>query len=140
MGRALRAVVDRKAMGEMTITLDCDVLNADGGTRCASITGAWVALSLALNSLVRQRVIPAVASSRALLEMQFVDVWSTVPEPAVPQRRRSDIEQAAARQGKDLHKLADDFRDRLAPVRAAGDANARAPHRGARWCRRRWWG
>ncbi len=60
IGRSLRAVVDRKAMGEMTITLDCDVLNADGGTRCASITGAWVALSLALNSLVRQRVIATV--------------------------------------------------------------------------------
>jgi len=60
IGRSLRAVVDRKAMGEMTITLDCDVLNADGGTRCASITGAWVALSLAFNNLVRQRVIAAV--------------------------------------------------------------------------------
>jgi ribonuclease PH len=49
--------VDRKALGEMTVTLDCDVLNADGGTRCASITGAWVALSLALNKLVENRVI-----------------------------------------------------------------------------------
>ncbi len=48
IGRSLRAVIDRKALGEVTITLDCDVLNADGGTRCASITGAWVALSLAL--------------------------------------------------------------------------------------------
>ena len=44
IGRALRAVVDRSAMGEVTVTLDCDVLNADGGTRCAAITGAWVAL------------------------------------------------------------------------------------------------
>ena len=60
IGRSLRAVVDRKAMGEMTITLDCDVLNADGGTRCASITGAWVALSLAFRRLVEQRVIAAV--------------------------------------------------------------------------------
>ncbi len=60
IGRSLRAVVDRRALGEMTVTLDCDVLNADGGTRCASITGAWVALSLALHSLVRQRVLAAV--------------------------------------------------------------------------------
>jgi ribonuclease PH len=52
IGRALRAVVDRKALGEMTVTLDCDVLNADGGTRCASITGAYVALVLALRRLV----------------------------------------------------------------------------------------
>ena len=59
IGRSLRAVVDRKALGEMTITLDCDVLNADGGTRCASITGAWVALSLAVRTLVDNRVLAA---------------------------------------------------------------------------------
>ncbi len=57
IGRSLRAVVDRKALGEMTVTLDCDVLNADGGTRCAAITGAWVALSLALRTLQANRVI-----------------------------------------------------------------------------------
>ncbi len=57
IGRSLRAVVDRSAMGECSITLDCDVLNADGGTRCASITGAWVALSLAFRHLERDRVI-----------------------------------------------------------------------------------
>ncbi len=57
IGRSLRAVVDRKVLGEMTVTLDCDVLNADGGTRCAAITGAWVALSLALRSLEAARVI-----------------------------------------------------------------------------------
>ncbi len=57
IGRSLRAVVDRKRLGELTITLDCDVLNADGGTRCAAITGAWVALSLALNRLVEGRVL-----------------------------------------------------------------------------------
>ena len=57
IGRSLRAVVNRKALGEMTVTLDCDVLNADGGTRCAAITGAWVALSLALRKLVDSRVI-----------------------------------------------------------------------------------
>ena len=51
IGRSLRAVVDRTKMGEMTVTLDCDVLNADGGTRCASITGAWVALALAFRKL-----------------------------------------------------------------------------------------
>ncbi len=57
IGRSLRAVVDRKAMGEMTITLDCDVLNADGGTRCASITGAYVALSLAVRKLLASKVL-----------------------------------------------------------------------------------
>ncbi len=57
IGRSLRAVVDRSAMGECTVTLDCDVLNADGGTRCASITGAWVALSLAFRKMEASRVL-----------------------------------------------------------------------------------
>ena len=52
IGRALRAGVDRSALGERQITIDCDVLQADGGTRCASITGGWVALKLAVNKLM----------------------------------------------------------------------------------------
>src|SRR5271167_4251660 len=60
IGRSLRAVVNRAVMGEMTITLDCDVLNADGGTRCAAITGAWVALSLAFHHLVNSNVIKTI--------------------------------------------------------------------------------
>ena len=52
IGRSLRAVTDLKALGERQITLDCDVLQADGGTRCASITGAWVALYDACEQLV----------------------------------------------------------------------------------------
>jgi ribonuclease PH len=54
IGRALRAVVDLKALGERTITLDCDVLQADGGTRTASITGAYVALARACERLMRR--------------------------------------------------------------------------------------
>jgi ribonuclease PH len=54
IGRSLRGVVDFKALGERTIYLDCDVLQADGGTRCASITGAYVALALACASLREQ--------------------------------------------------------------------------------------
>eukprot|EP00903_Cladosiphon_okamuranus_P020203 g18543.t1 len=53
IGRALRAGVDRVALGERQITVDCDVLQADGGTRCASITGGWVALRLAVNKLMK---------------------------------------------------------------------------------------
>lgn len=52
IGRSLRAVVDLKKLGERQITLDCDVIQADGGTRTASISGAWVALRLAVNSLM----------------------------------------------------------------------------------------
>ena len=54
IGRSLRAVTDLKALGERQITLDCDVLQADGGTRCASITGAWVALFDACQKLVAE--------------------------------------------------------------------------------------
>ncbi|MFV0360934.1 ribonuclease PH [Tropicimonas sp.] len=53
IGRALRAGVDRVALGERQITVDCDVIQADGGTRCASITGGWVALRIAVNRLIR---------------------------------------------------------------------------------------
>ena len=54
IGRSLRACVDRVALGERVITLDCDVLQADGGTRCASITGAYVALVDAVNALMQR--------------------------------------------------------------------------------------
>lgn len=53
IGRSLRAGVDRVALGERQITIDCDVIQADGGTRCASITGGWVALRLAVNKLLK---------------------------------------------------------------------------------------
>ncbi len=52
IGRSLRAVVDLKALGERQITLDCDVIQADGGTRTASISGAWVALRIAVDKLI----------------------------------------------------------------------------------------
>ena len=57
IGRSLRAVVDMKKLGERQITLDCDVLQADGGTRTASISGAWVALRLAVNGLLESGAI-----------------------------------------------------------------------------------
>jgi ribonuclease PH len=58
IGRSLRSVTELRGLGERTITLDCDVLQADGGTRCAAITGACVALAMALGKLVRERTIP----------------------------------------------------------------------------------
>ena len=57
IGRSLRAGVDRLALGERQITVDCDVIQADGGTRCASITGGWVALKLAINKLLKTGVL-----------------------------------------------------------------------------------
>jgi ribonuclease PH len=53
IGRSLRAGVDRLSLGERQITIDCDVIQADGGTRCASITGGWVALRIAIDELLK---------------------------------------------------------------------------------------
>ena len=58
IGRSLRAAVDLSLLGERTIAVDCDVLSADGGTRVASITGAWVALALAIEKLVASGALP----------------------------------------------------------------------------------
>ena len=78
IGRALRACVDRAALGERTITLDCDVLQADGGTRTAAITGAYVALADAAASLQRRNIIrrnPVVGAIAAV----SVGVYRGVP-------------------------------------------------------------
>ena len=69
IGRALRACVDMKKLGSVSITIDCDVLQGDGGTRTASVTGGFVALSLALYKLVQDGVVP---------EMPLVDCVSAV--------------------------------------------------------------
>jgi ribonuclease PH len=71
IGRSLRAVVDTKKLGERQIFLDCDVIQADGGTRCASITGAYVALALACRKLVKQGLL---TTSPILSEVAAVSV------------------------------------------------------------------
>jgi ribonuclease PH len=75
IGRSLRAVVDMEALGERTVWLDCDVLQADGGTRCASICGAWVALHQAMSALVAREAIPALPlrDSIAAVSVGMVD-------------------------------------------------------------------
>ncbi len=78
IGRSLRAVVDLKKLGERTIHLDCDVLQADGGTRCASICGAWVAVADAVNGLLESGALtesPLTGSVAAV----SVGVWQGVP-------------------------------------------------------------
>jgi ribonuclease PH len=75
IGRSLRAIVDLKALGERTITIDCDVLQADAGTRCAAITGGYVALVLALRTLVdgTHLLRPPVRSPVAAVSVGIVD-------------------------------------------------------------------
>src|SRR2546427_1310410 len=80
--------------------------------------GEGIAIKIRLAEV--QRLIPAVAASPSVLEMQFVDMWTTTTPAGQPLRRRSDILEAAARQGRDLNKLANDFRDRLALIRDVG--------------------
>lgn len=78
IGRSLRAVVDRRKLGEFTIQIDCDVLQADGGTRCASITGAWVALRDAVDKMLRENLIeedPILAQVSAV----SVGMWEGEP-------------------------------------------------------------
>ena len=70
IGRSLRGVVDFKALGERTVWIDCDVLTADGGTRCASITGGYVALALALKAAKAEA---ALAGSIAAISVGMVD-------------------------------------------------------------------
>lgn len=71
IGRSLRAVVDTRLLGERQIYIDCDVIQADGGTRCASITGAYVALALACRKLVKNAIIK---TSPILSEVAAVSV------------------------------------------------------------------
>jgi ribonuclease PH len=75
IGRSLRAVVDMKLLGERQIFLDCDVIQADGGTRCASITGAYVALALACRKLMKNSVIKTspILSEVAAVSVGIVD-------------------------------------------------------------------
>jgi ribonuclease PH len=75
IGRSMRTVVDTKLMGERQIYLDCDVIQADGGTRCASITGAYVALALACRKMVKQGTFKAnpISSEVAAVSVGIID-------------------------------------------------------------------
>ena len=78
IGRSLRAIVDTKLLGERQIFIDCDVIQADGGTRCASISGAYVALALACRKLVKNSIIK---TSPILSEVAAVSVGVIEGEP-----------------------------------------------------------
>ena len=80
IGRSLRAVVDTKILGERQIFIDCDVIQADGGTRCASITGAFVALSLACKKLMRTGL---VRKSPVLSEVAAISVGIMAGTPVL---------------------------------------------------------
>ncbi len=87
IGRSLRAVVDTKLLGERQIFIDCDVIQADGGTRCASITGAYVALALACRKLVTKGV---VKTSPILSEVAAVSVGIVENTPILDLKYEED--------------------------------------------------
>jgi ribonuclease PH len=91
IGRALRAVVDLKALGERTITIDCDVLQADGGTRTASITGAYVALVDAVNTLVRKGALRE-SPIHGQVAAVSVGIWAGAPVVDLDYAEDSDAE------------------------------------------------
>ena len=126
IGRSLRAVVDLKALGERTVVLDCDVLQADGGTRSAAITGAFVALCLALEPLQRQEIIEVMpvrdqvaavsvglAGERLLLDLDYQeDSTAQVDANFVATGRGELVEvQATGEEGPFARQLLSDMLD-----------------------------
>ena len=91
IGRALRAVVDPKALGERTVTIDCDVLQADGGTRTASITGGYVALVDAIDALVRKGALRE-SPIHGQVAAVSVGIWSGAPVLDLDYAEDSDAE------------------------------------------------
>lgn len=113
IGRSLRAVVDLRALGERTVTLDCDVIDADGGTRTASVSGAMVALAIALDSMSRKQLIgPGVL--RGLASAVSVGIVRGAPLLDLEYREDSAAEM-------DLNLVADE-RGRIIELQASSEA------------------
>ena len=136
IGRSLRAVVDLDRLGERTLWVDCDVLEADGGTRCASITGAWVAAHLALQGIGRTA---ALRDSIAAISVGIVD-GVPVLDLLYVEDSRADVDMNVVMTGSDglvevqgtaegtpfpradLNSLLDLAHHGMAPLRAAQEA------------------
>ena len=131
IGRSLRAVVDRDALGENTITIDCDVLQADGGTRTAAITGGYVALALAAAQLVKNRRIArnpvhgqvaavsvGIFRGQAVLDLDYVeDSEAETDMNVVMNEARGFVEVQGTAEG---HALQRSELDRLLELAAVG--------------------
>lgn len=126
IGRSLRQAVDMKKLGERTITLDCDVLQADGGTRTASITGAYVALCLAINKLIKSSLLqenPLIAQiaaisagiveNKPMLDLCYIEDSSAMTDMNMVMNQRGEfIELQGTAEGKpfsnrDLNRILD---------------------------------
>ncbi len=93
IGRALRASVDMQALGERLITLDCDVIQADGGTRVASITGGWIALSLAVDKLRKEGLLENDPMLEPVLAVSCVKLGDTIVlDPCYDEDHIADVD------------------------------------------------
>ncbi|TAK22892.1 MAG: ribonuclease PH [Chloroflexota bacterium] len=122
IGRSLRSAVDLKTIGERTIYVDCDVIEADGGTRTASITGGWVALALALDGLVRNGKLATapsllrvaatsvgVVDGRSMLDLAYgEDSTAEVDFNVVMTEREEFVELQGTAEGKPFSRSAAD--------------------------------
>jgi ribonuclease PH len=137
IGRALRSVLDFEALGERTLWIDCDVLQADGGTRCASISGAWVAAARALGKAGLSRALPesvaavslGIVGGELLLDLDYVEDSGAEVDLNVVMtggERLVEVQATAERATFDRGQL-----DELLDLGAAGIATIRAAQEGA---------
>ena len=137
IGRALRSVLDFEALGERTLWVDCDVLQADGGTRCASISGAWVAAARALGKAGLSRALPesvaavslGIVGGELLLDLDYVEDSGAEVDLNVVMtgdERLVEVQATAERATFDRAQL-----DELLDLGAAGIATIRAAQQDA---------
>ena len=137
IGRALRSVLDFEALGERTLWIDCDVLQADGGTRCASISGAWVAAARALGKAGLSRALPesvaavslGIVGGELLLDLDYVEDSGAEVDLNVVMtgaERLVEVQATAERATFDRAQL-----DELLDLGAAGIATIRAAQEAA---------
>jgi ribonuclease PH len=138
IGRALRAVCDFDALGERTLWLDCDVLQADGGTRCASITGAWIAASRALDRFGLSKVLPGsvaavsvgIVEGEAVLDLDYVEDSSAETDMNVVMTGAGELVEVQATAERD--PFSRDLLDELLDLAASGvDELTAAQHHAA---------
>ena len=113
IGRSLRGVVDTAALGERTVSIDCDVLQADGGTRCASITGGWLVLAIALRRIGLQRALQGhlagvsvgIVAETLLLDLDYSeDSHAEVDFNVVATDAGTYVEVQGTAEGKPFHR------------------------------------
>jgi len=134
IGRSMRAAVDLQALGERTITPDCDVIQADGGTRTAAVSGAWIALHDAVHGLLEQEILdkdPLIAQIATVLRRHLPGGAGGQPGLCGRQQRRHGHESDHGRAGTPGGDSGHGGKQALLPRRAGGHAGS--PASGTSW-------